>query len=139
MRTIVFRGKRLDNNEWVYGSLITNPYDEEDVEIVDHSSVILPRESVIPDSVGQYIGEKDCQGKDIYEGDIISVNGRYFKLVRFRDNKLAFALANVWELKNENDWDIWQVPDEKWWNEFTLRLRVEGNCYDNPELLKYKP
>lgn len=137
MRTIKFRGKRLDNNEWVYGSLTTNPYDEEDVEIVDHSSVILPRESVIPDSVGEYIGEKDCQGTEIYEGDIISVNGRYLKLVKFREDKRAFCMANVWELQNEDDWDIWQVPDEKWWNKFTLR--VEGNCYDNPGLLKYKP
>lgn len=136
MRTIKFRGKRLDNNEWVYGSLCTDPY-RGGAEISDHDDINLGRTEVAPETIGQFSGAKDSQGKDIYEGDIISVNGRYFKLVRFCDNKLAFALANVWELENEDDWDIWQVPNEKWWNEFTLR--VEGNCYDNPGLLKYKP
>lgn len=83
MREILFRGKRLDNGEWVEGFISasrknTHPdgfemitvdginYDELDNYIPDFISY-----AVDPATVGQYTGLKDKNGKRIFEGDII--------------------------------------------------------------------
>lgn len=64
MREIKFRGKRLDNGEWLYGSLV----------ILNGRYFIFDdanRHEVDPTTVGEFTGLKDMHSAEIYEGDVI--------------------------------------------------------------------
>lgn len=87
------------------------------------------------DTIGQFTGLFDKNGKDIYEGDIISVNGKYPKLVKYIDGYACFCLANISDL-NKKWMEPWQQVFPGWWNDYKREIRVIGNIYDHPELIK---
>lgn len=77
MREILFRGKRVDTSEWVYGGLIYGTKDSFIFERFmcrdDENTVELAENyRVIPETVGQYIGLKDKESNKIFDKDIIS-------------------------------------------------------------------
>lgn len=117
-RVIKFRGKRLTDGEFHYGSLLQ----EESGRMCIYDNVRGIRE-VDPNTMGQFTGLHDANGKEIYEGDILRVLGNKITLTVVFD-KAAFKFA--W-----ND-----LSGEFFPAEWVSNCTIIGNVHDNPELLK---
>lgn len=136
MREILFRGKRLDNGEWLEGSLW------------NYLGVpkILPPANIVgydisPDTVGQYTGLTDKNGVKIFEDDCIRVLGEdTIGVIRYGKYRNPFDGGNPSEtnIGFYVDWvsrrykDILR-KDLGYWND---KVEIIGNIHDNPELLE---
>lgn len=126
MREIKFRGKRLDNGEWIVGSYIEAENRDRSIahQIIPYKAGLVVRE-VDPATVGQYTGLKDKNGKEIYEGDIIKTDFSYATWIGFvHFNKGNFELVD--SDKNGQYLTLSVLSD----------IEIIGNIHDNPELLK---
>ena len=139
MREILFRAKRKDNSEWVYGNLIT---DGEDVYVLPKEDLLkgldiggwidgVQTHEVIPETVGQYTGMTDKNGKKIFEGDIIQSieSGETGEIQYFPEHTafLIFVRCSVMDSRCYLDY-LGEVKPSI--------LKVIGNIFDNLELLK---
>lgn len=125
MRTIKFRGKTRGNGRWYYGSLVYS--DEINAAIYFQiGNGLIKRMDwvyVIPETVGQFTGLYDCDGKEIFEGDILDFNGLTVE-VRFVRGVFAFLVNG--DLDEELCGDC----------RTDLFAKVIGNVYENPDILK---
>lgn len=139
MREILFRGKRLDNGEWYYGSYLflhissvdwtgAKRGKPEDVHYIVNDQDI--NYAVDPSTIGQYTGLNDKHGKRIFEGDILG--SRYDNL--YTDDvaiEVVKWFRNGWYIQQENN-----LPDALCEYGVLPYSEVIGNVHDNPELLK---
>ena len=140
MREILFRGKRIDTGEWVYGvPLIGLTFGVFMVWIESEAKRgrwelslrdVVRQAEVIPETVGQYTGLKDKKGKDIFEGDIANHKDyECFGKVVFSDDELAFVFLVVTGSNNKGP-----TTEFEWLYEYADGLEVIGNVHDNPEV-----
>lgn len=126
MREIKFRGKLLGNGRWVYGCAAKFAYDPFP-EFLEDTEYGLESRIIIPDTVGQFTGRHDKNGMDIYEGDIVVIDGVIKGYVRYNARYWRYEIAAADE-PLENERIPSGRPEECW--------MVIGNIHDNPELLK---
>ena len=121
MREILFRGKRTDNGEWVQGDLSQHKTGE---KFIKCGSAISSYE-VISETVGQYTGLTDKNGKKIFEGDV--VKGKDY---------LRKTLEVCGYIDHENGSFVIVGDFMTHYRWLDYEVEVIGNIHDNPELLK---
>lgn len=124
MREILFRGKRIDNGEWLFGDLRHIFHGEYRTHIVDNSNGLnngVCGLEVDSSTIGQFTGLEDKLGTKIFEGDVIDDLGVEY-IVVFDSDYAQFR----------GKFDGWNAEI----SHIASRCEVIGNIYDNPELLE---
>ena len=142
MREILFRGKRLQGGNWVEGYFFKSDINKRERESKKATLIFTPdcdtfimvpechnSFMVVSDTVGQYTGLLDKNGKRIFEGDIA-------KVLQGKDKDIAYvgfengAFMLYPKTGNLYERTLW----EYWYNDWDVE--VIGNIHDNPELLE---
>lgn len=134
-RTIKFRGKRLDNGEWVYGSL-TETHGKLFIGIPtdpDNPVFMMDWHEVDSNTAGQFSGLLDKNGKEIYEGDIVVYGGHCKHVVEFKHGMFGYAVMGGWFIGYGGNSNFTFNPLDK-----SNEHEIIGNIRDNPELLNEK-
>ena len=140
MRDILFRGKRLDNGAWVYGSFCMDAREQFNglcgvdgfIRLYDKAKGKMQSHEVDRETVGQYTGLLDKNGTRIFEGDIVSTDiKRPYLIVEFRDGCFMFNCNDG----GEDYYDI-MLPIIKDPQTVYKYGEVIGNIHNDPELLE---
>lgn len=145
-REILFRGKSIGAGEWLYGYLFN--YGLTAPSNVPCISVCVPTSwkeaynlyAAHPDTIGQYTGLKDKNGKKIFEGDVVHIKGDgyggtkvgkdYYRVVTFHEG--AFCLSIEDGVHYPVHTPIYEHRDSL----NIVNWDVVGNITDNPKLIK---
>lgn len=125
MREILFRGKRTEGpkaGQWVYGDLSLKPS-----TAIFHGETNQRGCNVVPETVGQFTGMTDKNGKKIFEGDVVQFSDKYPV-----PKSLAVSWSNLrggWGLDSCNTAGVLALAAV-----YPL-IEVIGNIHDNPDLL----
>lgn len=138
LREIKFRGKSIYDEEWLYGSLVKIEKDRyavipplNDIEIGKSIGMY----EVCLETVGQFTGLFDKNGKEIYEGDIVKF---HFMTSSPSTTKLFPTAKFSGEIitNKYNQWAIFSDGMEIHIENAIKHGEIVGNIYDNPELIK---
>ena len=135
-RVIKFRGKRLANDEWCYGSLLIWADGECIILEKSDSSYAMWKREINPDTVGQFTGLCDCNGREIYEGDVIkSMYNDIYHVIGYNESRGAFTATLINEYMNNTDGLKTECNAEQKWLADCKKI-IAGNMFDTPSLLK---
>lgn len=143
-REILFKAKRTDNGEWVEGNLITNEKNEnqkyigyifdERNEVIEDFDIV----EVVPDTLCQYTGLTDKNGKKIWENDIVLLREEiqdyeWKAVVKFGNPNGKYNWG--WQLVPIGECDM--NKDILLWIDMEIaNCEVIGNIFDNEDLLE---
>ena len=125
-RILKFRGRDLKTGEFVFGDLETRP--KEDFMVIHQyheDGSYKSQVKVDPDTVGQFMGLLDKNGREIYEGDLFSLDGLMTMVV--------YEPENGYYCLRMSDNEHWMLPLDR---RITEYYEVISNIYDHPELLE---
>lgn len=135
MRDILFRGKRTDNGEWVYGLLCRVGDTYANIRRMD-TAVLY---SVLTNTIGQFTGLTDKNGRKIFEGDIlegIRYGNEERAEVLWIDKAASWGIRYSFREKKESGYTSWL--NSAWFRSINDARApvVIGNILDNPKLLE---
>ena len=136
MREILFRGKRVDNGEWVEGDLLRSRgkcYIHENIDPFDYLgelSGFIKMYEVIPETVCEFTGLTDENGTKIFEGDMVQYQPEYWceplqSVVEYCADKWNYP---AFDLKDHD----YEANGLQCAHEEGIGLEVIGNIHDNP-------
>lgn len=142
MREIKFRAKRLDNRGWICGDLhLHSPFPH-------IHSTRGDKAKINTDTIGQFTGLHDKNGKEIYEGDIVrkkEIGGygyEYVGVVRYYEKDCRYAIditaTNEFSMRALFTVGESVINDGYCTIKYTTEYEILGNIHDNPELLNRK-
>ena len=144
MREILFRGKRTDNGEWVEGYYLNQREsltDKKACYIAANNGYGFNYISVIPETVGQYTGLHDKNGRKIFEGDIVAgtaYSSKCIGIIVWIDEIGGFGVR----YRSREDPTAWEnssiLKAVSMGRQDNYAAQIVGNIYDNPELLEVK-
>ena len=134
-RESLFRGKRKDNGQWSVGNLVIS--DDGIYDIVtgvtenpgNNGSYVW--DEVIPETVGQFTGLCDKNGKKIFEGDIVKISVDYVDESEFSIQEVRWGKEGGYFCDEEFGFDFIPLLGND-----DLELEIIGNIYESSHLLK---
>jgi uncharacterized phage protein (TIGR01671 family) len=153
MRDIEFRAKKIDTQEWIYGFIYEH---KSPLQVIESDNLLndlsnwsiintgfadwnMPRpieiHKVNPETIGQYVGQKDKNKTKIFEYDIVII----------KDTDTEDFIGVITYMPDDNDDDIWYGSEFLAYNNDNLDcyrslsyqdIEVVGNIFDNPESMK---
>ena len=137
MKEKLFRGK-TKFNEWIYWNEYGAMVDESgspkayNIDMIRIIYVDTARRFIIPETVGQYTGLTDKNGKKIFEGDIVKIDYKYIRYIEYSGECSAFVkFRYIDKLTSEFSGYL-----GKGYDNYKQTIEIVGNIHDNPELLK---
>ena len=139
MREILFRGKRIDNGEWVVGQYVNTCYPGNGKE-TGHFIVVYPNEyhEIYTSTLCQFTGLCDKNGNKIWENDIIKYHfGENYAPIKYGCYQNCFDSQKTEHVGFYVEWSDGKClrKDLGYWNNMVDTMPV-GNIFDNPELLQ---
>ena len=137
-REILFRGKRVDNGEWIEGYFLPG---NERKSLHPCIFVYLPETQSFEcfdidiDTLGEYTGVKDKNGTRIFEGDIIKITGFHTTAIAAVKYGSTSEKSTHWGWYfDDNDGHTYFLASRAFCKDYNAI--IIGNIHDNPELLK---